>query len=59
MYAQWRSIDHYQAMRQDPVPLPFLQEAPTIAKFEPGVYEGVRTFPAPRQAEWGPHNPHS
>ena len=26
MYAQWRSIDHYQAMRQDLSPLPFLQE---------------------------------
>jgi hypothetical protein len=24
--------------------LPFLQEALTIAKFEPGVYEVVRTF---------------
>ena len=35
MYAQWRSIDDYQAMRQDPAPLPFLQEALTIAKFEP------------------------
>jgi quinol monooxygenase YgiN len=23
MYAQWRSIEHYQAMRQDPGPLPF------------------------------------
>ena len=33
-----------QAMRQDPAPLPFLQEALTIAKFEPGVYEVVRTF---------------
>ncbi|WMT76506.1 antibiotic biosynthesis monooxygenase family protein [Bradyrhizobium sp. Ash2021] len=44
MYAQWRSINDYQAMRQDPVPLPFLQEALTIAKFEPGVYEVVRTF---------------
>ncbi len=44
MYAQWRSIDHYQAMRQDPVPLPFLEEALKIAKFEPGVYEVVRTF---------------
>lgn len=44
MYAQWRSIDDYQAMRQDPAPLPFLQEALTIAKFEPGVYEVVRTF---------------
>src|SRR5258706_15845523 len=44
MYAQWRSIGDYQAMRQDPGPLPFLQEALTIAKFEPGVYEVVRTF---------------
>jgi quinol monooxygenase YgiN len=44
MYAQWRSIDHYQAIRQDPVPLPFLEEALKIAKFEPGVYEVVRTF---------------
>src|SRR5882757_4763281 len=44
MYAQWRSIAHYQAMRQDPGPRPFLQEALTIAKFEPGVYEVVRTF---------------
>jgi hypothetical protein len=25
-------------------PLPLLQEALTIAKFEPGVYEVVRTF---------------
>ena len=41
---QWRSIDNYQAMREDPVPLPFLQEALTIAKFEPGVYEDVQTF---------------
>jgi Antibiotic biosynthesis monooxygenase len=40
MYAQC----DYQAMRQDPAQLPFLQEALTIAKFEPGVYEVVRTF---------------
>jgi quinol monooxygenase YgiN len=44
MYAQWLSLDHYQAMRRDPVPLSFLQEALTIAKLEPGVYEVVRTF---------------
>jgi quinol monooxygenase YgiN len=44
MYAQWRSMDHYHAMRQDPAPLPFFQEALTIAKFEPGTYEVVRTF---------------
>jgi quinol monooxygenase YgiN len=44
MYAQWLSLDHYQAMRRDPVPLSFLQEALTIAKLEPGVYQVVRTF---------------
>jgi hypothetical protein len=33
-------------MRQDPAPLPFFQEALTIATFEPGVYEVVRTFAA-------------
>ena len=44
MYAQWLSLDHYQAMRRDPVPLSFLQEALAIAKLEPGVYEVVRTF---------------
>ena len=44
MYAQWRSMDEYQAMRQDPAPLPFLQEALKIARFEPGIYEVVRTF---------------
>jgi quinol monooxygenase YgiN len=44
MYAQWLSIDHYQAMRRDPAPLPFLQEALKIAKFEPGLYEVVQTF---------------
>jgi quinol monooxygenase YgiN len=44
MYAQWRSAEDYQAMRQDPRPLPFLEEALTIARFEPGMYEIVRTF---------------
>jgi len=44
MYARWRSADDYQAMRQDPRPLPFLQEALTFARFEPGLYEIVRTF---------------
>ena len=44
MYAQWRSIDEYQAMRQHPAPLPFFQEALKIATFEPGIYEVVETF---------------
>ena len=44
MYAQWRTIESYEAMRKDPTPLPYLQEALTIAKFEPGMYEVVETF---------------
>ena len=31
-------------MRRDPGPLPFLQEALTFAKFEPGMYEVVETY---------------
>jgi quinol monooxygenase YgiN len=46
MVATWRSAQDYQAMRQDPRPLPFLQEALTFATFEPGMYEIVRTFKA-------------
>ncbi len=44
MYAQWRTIEDYEAMRKDPAPLPYLQEALTIAKFEPGMYEVVESF---------------
>lgn len=44
MYAQWRSAEEYQIMRNDPRPLPFLKEALTIATFEPGMYEVVKTF---------------
>ena len=50
MYAQWRSNDDYQAMRRDPAPLPYFREALTIATFEPGIYEVVRTF-APAGAD--------
>jgi quinol monooxygenase YgiN len=44
MYAQWRSNADYQAMREDPAPLPYLQQALAIATFEPGMYEVVQTF---------------
>lgn len=44
MYAQWRSLEDYEAMRRDPGPLPFLTEALTIATFEPGMYEVARSF---------------
>ena len=52
MYARWRSMEDYQSMRQDPGPLPFLQEALTFATFELGMYEIVRTFkPVAKQPE--------
>jgi quinol monooxygenase YgiN len=47
MYAQWRTNEDYQAMRQNPAPLPYLQRALAIAKFEPGAYEVVQTFSPP------------
>ena len=50
MYSQWRTIEDYQAMRKDAAQLPYLQEALTIAKFEPGMYEVVETFVATKAA---------
>lgn len=47
MYAQWRSNEDYQAMREDPAPLPYLKQALAIAKFEPSMYEIVQTFSPP------------
>src|ERR1700761_2135032 len=44
MYAQWRSIEDYQAMRENPGPRPYLQQALAIAKFEPGMYEVVEVY---------------
>ena len=44
MYAQWKSMEAYEGMRRDPRPLPYLQEALAIARFEPVSYEVVRTF---------------
>lgn len=44
MYSQWRNIEAYEAMRKDPSPMPYLQQALAIAKFEPGIYEVVEAF---------------
>ena len=44
MYAQRRGIEDYQAMRENPAPLPYLQQALAIARFEPGMYEVVEIF---------------
>jgi len=44
VYAQWRSAEDYQAMRNNPVAQPFLEQALDIATFEPGMYEVVETL---------------
>jgi len=44
MYAQWKSAEDYQNMRNNPVASPYLQQALEFATFEPGMYEVVRTF---------------
>ena len=44
MYAQWQTTEDYEAMRKDPTPVPFLEEALSFATFEPGIYEVVETF---------------
>ena len=44
MYAQWRSVEDYQAMRNNPTASPYLQQAVALAKFELGMYEVVETF---------------
>src|SRR3984893_16083673 len=44
MYAQWRSVEDYQAMRENPAPLPYFQQALAIAKFDPGMYEVIETY---------------
>jgi quinol monooxygenase YgiN len=49
MYAQWQSVEHYQAMRSNPIASPYLEQALAIAKFEPGMYEVVKVFHAPPQ----------
>jgi hypothetical protein len=37
-------VEDYEAMRRNPAPLPYLQQALAIAKFDPGMYEVVETF---------------
>ena len=47
MYAQWRSMEEYEAMRLNPTPEPYLKEALTFATFEPGAYEVVASYVPP------------
>ena len=44
MYAQWRTIEDYQAMRNNPASRGYLQQALAIARFEPGMYEIVESY---------------
>ena len=44
MYAQWRSWDDYQRMRENSTASPFLTEALTFSSFDPGFYHVVRVF---------------
>jgi quinol monooxygenase YgiN len=44
MYAQWKSIEDYQNMRNNSTASPYLEEALQIAKFDMGMYEVVETF---------------
>ena len=44
MYAQWRSAEDYQAMRESSARLPYFEQALAIAKFDPGIYEVVETY---------------
>ncbi len=44
MYSQWKSIEDYQNMRNNPTASPYLEQALKIAAFAPGMYEVVKTF---------------
>jgi quinol monooxygenase YgiN len=44
MYAQWKSLEDYQAMRNNPTASPYLEQAMEIAAFDPGMYELIKTF---------------
>ena len=44
MYAQWRSVEDYQAMRANASTAPYMEQALSVAKFEPGTYEVFETF---------------
>jgi heme-degrading monooxygenase HmoA len=44
MYAQWRSLEDYEAMRRDPAPAAELREALAFATFEPAAYQVVESY---------------
>ena len=44
MYAQWRSVEAYRAMRENPAPLSYFKQAVAFAEFETAMYEVVETY---------------
>jgi quinol monooxygenase YgiN len=50
MYSQWKSAEHYQSMRSNPVAAPYVEQALAIAKFDPGMYEVVKVFAGPSKS---------
>src|SRR5260370_28494357 len=59
MYAQWRSVEDYDAMRDNPSASPYMQQAVALAQFELGMYEVVETFSAVNDREHGYPRPAS
>jgi len=45
-YAQWRSIEDYQAMQNAPEAAPHMEEAGALATCEPGLYVVAETYSA-------------
>jgi quinol monooxygenase YgiN len=50
MYAQWRSVEAYQAMRENPTPLRYFEQIVAFATFEAGMYEVIETYSPPPDA---------
>ena len=42
-YAQWRSVEDFEAMQKNPAAEPHMEQAAALAEFEPGLYEVVDT----------------
>jgi quinol monooxygenase YgiN len=42
-YAQWRSVEDFEAMQKNPAAKSHMEQAAALAKFEPGLYEVVDT----------------
>ena len=47
MYAQWATPEDYARMRDRPDASPFLAEALTLARFDPGFYDVAAVFLPP------------